>query len=52
MKKGNHTIIKYVFHIKAIIDSLIAIGDSVSDQDHIDAILEGLPEEYNPFVMI
>lgn len=38
--------------IKSIVDSLLDVGDPVSDQDHIDAILEGLPEEYNPFIMV
>lgn len=38
--------------ICAIIDSLQAISDPVSKQDHIDSILEGLPEVYNSFVMM
>lgn len=41
-----------MLHIKAIIDSLLAISDPVIEQDHIDAILEGLLEEYNSFVMM
>lgn len=49
-KKGNHTINEYVLKIKAIVDSLIAVGASVSEQDQIDAIIEGLPEDYSPFV--
>ncbi|MCI12591.1 retrovirus-related Pol polyprotein from transposon TNT 1-99, partial [Trifolium medium] len=51
-KKGTRTISEYVLRIKAIVDSLIAIGDPISDQEHADAILEGLPEEFNPFVMM
>lgn len=51
-KKGTHTINEFVLHIKAICDSLVAIGDSISEKDQIDAILEGLPEEYGPFVMM
>lgn len=46
-KKGSRSIYEYVLCIKAISDSLLAIGDSISEQDQIDAILEGLPEEYN-----
>lgn len=38
--------------IKAIVDSLLAIGDSITEQDQVDAILVGLPEEYNTFVMM
>lgn len=43
---------EYLMKLKEIVDSLIAIGDPVIEQDHIDAILEGLPEEYNSFVMM
>src|SRR3954470_9683143 len=50
-KKGNRTITEYVLRIKAIANSLLAVGDSITEQDQIDSILEGLPEEYNPFVM-
>lgn len=35
-----------------MVDSLQAIGDLITEQDHIDAVLEGLPEEYNSFVMM
>lgn len=38
--------------IKTIVDSLVVIGDTVSEQEHIDAILEGLPEGYGSFVMM
>lgn len=51
-KKGTKFVTEYVLRIKAIVDSLVAIGDSVNEQDQIDVILEGLPEEYGPFVMM
>lgn len=51
-KKRTKTVGEYLLRIKAIVDSLVAIGDPISDQDHIDAILEGLSEEYSPFVMM
>lgn len=51
-KKGRKTITEYVLKIKGIVDSLLAVGDSISKQDQVDAILEGLPEEYNAFVMM
>lgn len=38
--------------IRALVDSLQAIGDPVTKQDHIDTILEGLPEEFNSFAMM
>lgn len=51
-KKGTSPINEYLLRIKALVDSLMAIGDPISDQDHVDAMLEGLPEEYNSFVMM
>jgi histone deacetylase 1/2 len=43
---------EYVLRVRVIADTLISIGDSISEQDQIDSILEGLPEEFNPFVMM
>lgn len=51
-KKGNKTISEYVMRIRVIVDSLFAIGDPISERDQIDAISQGLPEEYNPFIMM
>lgn len=51
-KKGTRSISEYVLRIKAISDSLIAIGETVSEQDQVDTILDGLPEDYGPFVMM
>lgn len=51
-KKGSRSISEYLLRIKAIVDSLIAIGDSITYQDHVDAILDGLPEEYGALVMM
>lgn len=36
--------------IKALVDSLISIGSPVTHQEHLDVILEGLPDEYQPIV--
>ncbi|KAK2414066.1 hypothetical protein QL285_036702 [Trifolium repens] len=52
IKKGTKSITEYVLRIRAIADTLLSIGDSVTEQDQIDSVLEGLPEEYNPFVMM
>lgn len=51
-KKGSRSINEYLLRIKAIVDQLIAAGDTLSDQEHIDVVLDGLPEEYNSFVMM
>lgn len=37
--------------IKKCIDALIAIGEPVTENEHIDAILDGLPYEYDNFIM-
>lgn len=52
VKKGTRTMSEYLLRIKTIVDFLVVVGDPISDQDHIDSSLDGLPEEYNPFVMV
>jgi hypothetical protein len=52
VKKGTKTITEFILRVRAVANTLISIGDSVSEQDQIDSILDGLPEEYNPFVMM
>jgi len=50
-KIGDKLITEYILRIKAIVDALLLIGDPISEQEHTDAILEGLPVEFNPFVL-
>lgn len=52
MKKGTRTISEYLLQIRAFVAALQALGDLITEQDHIDTVLEGLPEEYNSFVML
>jgi histone deacetylase 1/2 len=52
VKKGTKTVTEFILRVRAVANTLISIGDSVSEQDQIDSILDGLPEEYNPFVMM
>lgn len=52
IKKGTQSIYEFVLCIKSIIDSLLAIDDPISECDQIYVILQGLPEEYNPFIMM
>jgi len=33
-----------------VVDSLFATSSTVSFEDHIDDVLDGLPEEYNAFI--
>lgn len=41
---------EYLLKIKALVDALISVGNQVSTSEHIEAILEGLGEEYDPFI--
>lgn len=38
--------------IKALVDSLASVGDLVSSKEHLDVILEGLPQDYDSVVSI
>ena len=40
----------YLLKIKHIVDSLASIGHSLSTQDHIEAIFNGLTRDYSVFV--
>jgi predicted phosphoribosyltransferase len=35
-----------------IVNSLTAVGDVVSESEQVDSILEGLPKDFNSFVMM
>nr|KYP31488.1 Retrovirus-related Pol polyprotein from transposon TNT 1-94 [Cajanus cajan] len=50
MIKKDKGINEYLLEIKKIVDSLAAVGPPISDEDHIDAILDGLPDEFDCFV--
>lgn len=45
--KEDRTISKYLLRIKALVDALISINNPVTYQEHFDAILEGLPDDYH-----
>ena len=49
-RKGERSIVEFLTRIKTIVDSLLAIGQTVSVQEQIDVILEGLPSEYESLV--
>lgn len=42
----------YLVQIKALIDVLASIGDPVPDQQHIDVILEGLPQDFASVISV
>ncbi|KAF7813162.1 Retrovirus-related Pol polyprotein from transposon TNT 1-94 [Senna tora] len=49
-KKGSSSMSKFVLKIKKVADALVAIGLPVSKHDHIEAILDGLGEDYEGFI--
>nr|KYP56410.1 hypothetical protein KK1_002649 [Cajanus cajan] len=48
--KKSTTINQYLLEIKKIVNTLAAIGPALNTVEHIDAILDGLSEEYDPFI--
>ncbi|KAF7813172.1 Retrovirus-related Pol polyprotein from transposon TNT 1-94 [Senna tora] len=49
-KKGSSSMSEFVLKIKKIADALTAIGSPVLTHDHVEAILDGLSEEYEGFI--
>jgi len=50
IKKGSASYNEYPLQIKKYVDRLASIGFSISVADHIEAIFEGLPSEYDNFI--
>jgi len=48
--KKDRSVNLYLLEIKKIVDTLSAIGYPISTDDHIEAILDGLSEDYDGFV--
>ncbi|PNY07194.1 DNA polymerase [Trifolium pratense] len=48
----DRTIEQYFFRIKMLIDALASVGDPGPSQQHIDVILEGLPQNFGPVVFV
>jgi len=48
--KSGKIIANYLLDINKTVDSLSSIGASISTVEHIDAILDGLSEEYDGFI--
>ncbi|KAM2090934.1 hypothetical protein ACFX1T_029487 [Malus domestica] len=46
IQKGTDSIDKYLLRLKNIRDQLIAVGETISDDDIMIARLVGLPKEY------
>lgn len=52
IRKGNKYVLKYVLCIRELTYSLLVGGDPISESDQMDVLLQGLPEEYNMFIIM
>ena len=43
---------EYLLKIRGFVDLLALVGMNLSVNDHIDAIIDGLPSEYDTFFLI
>ncbi|RVW97157.1 Retrovirus-related Pol polyprotein from transposon TNT 1-94 [Vitis vinifera] len=50
-KKGDLSISDYLLKIRNVVDLLALVGHKISVKDHIDAIFEGLPQDYETFII-
>nr|KYP47852.1 hypothetical protein KK1_030487 [Cajanus cajan] len=48
----NRSVSDYLLRIQSLVDALTAIGNSVYPKEHLDIVLEGLPEEYESTVSL
>lgn len=48
----DRSITEFLARIKALADCLASVGDPVSSKEHLDVILEGLPQDYDSMISI
>ena len=48
--KKDRSISTYLLDIKKTVDQLAAVGCTISTEDHIEVVLDGLSEEYDSFI--
>ena len=46
IKKEGSSVANYVLKVKKVVDLLDAIGAPISTEEHVEVILDGLPEDY------
>lgn len=51
-KKGDKSVSDFFARIKKITDALLSIGETVSHQEQLDVILDGLPTEFESIVTL
>ncbi|KAL4273593.1 hypothetical protein GQ457_13G011140 [Hibiscus cannabinus] len=52
LRKGDLTMQTYISNVKEVCDSIASCGCAMGDIEHIATILNGLPIEYKPFVVV
>ncbi|CAH9069377.1 unnamed protein product [Cuscuta europaea] len=48
--KGERSISEYLLRIQTLVNNLILVGEPISNKDHSNVILEGLPQDYEALV--
>ena len=51
MKKDGLNMMEYLLKVKFVANNLVAIGESISEHDHVLYLLGGLVVDYNSFVV-
>jgi len=49
---ANLTVQAYLLRIRDLVDNLASIGDPVPVNQHLDVILEGLPQDFSPVISV
>ena len=50
-KKWDLSITDYLLKTRNIVDILALVGHKISIKDHIDVVFEGLPQDYEIFII-
>jgi len=48
----NCSISDYLLHVQTLVNELTSIAETVSNSEHLDLILDGLPDEYESSVSL
>ena len=50
MKKGSSSLFDYLLQIKKLANALSSVGSPITVTEHIEAIFQGLDEDYDSFI--
>nr|KYP67992.1 hypothetical protein KK1_021609 [Cajanus cajan] len=43
---------EFLLYIKALVDALVFVGESISQQEHVNVVLRGLSQDYSSIISI